>query len=69
MELEEFLVKAKQATYANASVEKVAASRRGSNDYEYSENGMIYHDTFLVAQVLWVRRSCMKGILRSRFGE
>ena len=46
MELEEFLVKAKQATYANASVEKVVASRRGSNDYEYSENGMIYHDTF-----------------------
>lgn len=46
MVLEEFLVKAKQATYANASVEKVAASRCGSNDYEYSENGMIYHDTF-----------------------
>ncbi|MDO4742229.1 MAG: DUF5680 domain-containing protein [Candidatus Saccharibacteria bacterium] len=46
MELEEFLIKAKKATYANASVEKVVASRRGSNDYEYSDNGMIYHDTY-----------------------
>ena len=39
MELRDFLIKAKKATYANASVEKVAASRRGSNDYEYSDNG------------------------------
>ena len=45
-ELRNFLIKAKKATYANASVEKVAASRRGSNDYEYSDNGMMYHDTY-----------------------
>ncbi len=46
MELKDFLIKAKKATYANASVEKVAASRRGSNDYEYSDGKMTYHDTY-----------------------
>lgn len=46
MELKSFLIKAKKATYANANVEKVASSRQGSNDYEYSDNGMIYHDTY-----------------------
>ena len=46
MELKDFLVKAKKATYANANVEKVASTRSGSNDYEYSDSGMIYHDTF-----------------------
>ena len=46
MEIRDFLIKAKKATYANANVEKVAASRRGSNDYEYSDNGMTYHDTY-----------------------
>ena len=46
MKLKEFLIKAKQATYANASVEKVTASRRGSNDYEYSDGGMTYHDAY-----------------------
>lgn len=34
MELKDFLVKAKKATYANANVEKVASTRSGSNDYE-----------------------------------
>jgi hypothetical protein len=46
MELKDFLVKAKKATYANANVEKVASTRSGSNDYEYRDSGMIYHDTF-----------------------
>lgn len=46
MELRDFLIKAKKATYANANIEKVAPSRRGSNDYEYTENEMTYHDTY-----------------------
>ncbi len=46
MELKQFLIKAKKQTYANANVEKVTASRRGSNDYEYSDDGMTYHDTY-----------------------
>ena len=46
MTLKDFLIKAKKATYANANVEKVAASRHGSNDYEYSDNEMTYHDTY-----------------------
>ena len=46
MKIKDFLIKAKKATYANANVEKVAASRRGSNDYEYSDNEMTYHDTY-----------------------
>ena len=45
-QLEAFLIKAKKSTYANASVEKIASSRRGSNDYEFSGDGMTYHDTF-----------------------
>lgn len=46
MELKQFLIKAKKQTYANANVEKVTASRCGSNDYEYSDDGMTYHDTY-----------------------
>lgn len=45
-EIEDFLVEAKKNTYANATVEKKASSRVGSNDYEYSNDGMIYHDTY-----------------------
>lgn len=44
--LRDFLIEAKKATYANENVEKVSASRLGSNDYEYSNNGMTYHDTY-----------------------
>lgn len=45
-ELQKFLIEAKQSTYANANVEKVASTRAGSNDYEYSNQNMTYHDTF-----------------------
>lgn len=44
--LNDFLIEAKKATYANAKAEKIAATRRGSNDYEYGSKGMIYHDTY-----------------------
>ena len=45
-DIKDFLIEAKKATYANAGAEKVAASRCGSNDYEYNANGMTYHDTY-----------------------
>lgn len=45
-ELRNFLIEAKKATYANANIEKVVSSRRGSNDYEYSNDEMMYHDTY-----------------------
>lgn len=45
-ELKEFLIKAKQQTYANENIEKKESSRKGSFDYEYSENGLTYHDTY-----------------------
>lgn len=44
--IRDFLISAKKNTYANESIEKKEASRRGSNDYEYSENGLTYHDTY-----------------------
>lgn len=44
--LNNFLVEAKKQTYANENVKKQLASRKGSFDYEYSSNGMIYHDTY-----------------------
>ncbi len=44
--LEKFLIEAKKQTYANGNVEKVNSSRKGSNDYHYEKDGMIYHDTF-----------------------
>jgi hypothetical protein len=44
--LKDFLIKAKKATYANANIEKVSSSRLGSKDYEFSEDGMTYHDTY-----------------------
>ncbi len=44
--LNNFLVKAKKQTYANENVKKQLASRKGSFDYEYSSNDMIYHDTY-----------------------
>ena len=45
-ELYNFLIEAKKQTYANANVEKVNSSRKGSHDYHYENNGMIYHDTY-----------------------
>jgi len=38
-----FLIDAKKQTYAN---EKLSSSRKGSSDYEYTNDGMIYHDTY-----------------------
>lgn len=45
-ELYEFLIEAKRQTYANANVEKVNSSRKGSHDYHYQNDKMIYHDTY-----------------------
>lgn len=45
-ELYNFLVEAKRQTYANENVEKVTSSRKGSHDYHYQNNDMIYHDTY-----------------------
>lgn len=44
--IREFLIEAKKNTYANAAIEKKASSRVGSNDYEYSDGEMVYHDTY-----------------------
>ena len=44
--LEKFLIEAKKGTYANANVENVSSSRKGSNDYEYKSGNMTYHDTY-----------------------
>ncbi len=41
-----FLIEAKKKTYANANVKKQKSTRKGSYDYEYSSNGMTYHDTY-----------------------
>ena len=45
-ELYSFLIEAKKQTYANENVKKQLSSRKGSFDYEYSSNNMIYHDTY-----------------------
>ena len=44
--LKEFLIEAKKQTYANENVKKQESTRYGSHDYEYSANGMTYHDTY-----------------------
>ena len=46
MELKEFLIEAKKQTYANGNAKKMDSSRLGSNDYEYSNGNMMYHDTY-----------------------
>ncbi len=45
-EVRDFLMEAKKQTYANEMVKKLEPSRNGSNDYEYSRDGMTYHDTY-----------------------
>ncbi len=45
-DLYNFLVEAKKNTYANENVKKDLSSRKGSFDYEYSNDKMIYHDTY-----------------------
>lgn len=44
--LGEFLNEANKATYANKSAEKVAPTRVGSRDYEFTKGGLVYHDTY-----------------------
>ena len=44
--LNRFLIDAKKQTYANENVEKVDSSRKGSHDYHYQNDEMIYHDTY-----------------------
>ena len=41
-----FLKKAKNNTYASNTAIKVASTRLGSKDYEYSDGEWIYHDTY-----------------------
>lgn len=45
-DLYDFLVEAKKQTYANENVKKILSSRKGSFDYEYGNNKMLYHDTY-----------------------
>ena len=45
-QLAKFLVKAKKQTYASGDEAKVSSSREGSNDYEYTDSEMTYHDTY-----------------------
>lgn len=45
-DLKRFLIEAKKNTYANAKAKKVASSRPGSKDYEYTDGTYIYHDTY-----------------------
>ena len=45
-ELYAFLIKAKKQTYANSNAKKLISSRQGSEDYEYVNGNMIYHDTY-----------------------
>ena len=44
--LEKFLIEAKKQTYANGNSKKINSSRKGSYDYEYSNDYMTYHDTY-----------------------
>lgn len=44
--LEKFLIEAKKGTYANETAEKITSSRRGSHDYAYTSDDMVYHDTY-----------------------
>lgn len=45
-QLAKFLVEAKKQTYASGDEAKVQSSRKGSNDYEYTDGEMTYHDTY-----------------------
>lgn len=45
-ELYDFLIEAKRQTYANENVKKQPPSRKHSHDYEYSNDKMVYHDTY-----------------------
>ena len=45
-ELENFLIKAKQATYANRNSKYQKSSRLNSKDYEFNDGNLTYHDTY-----------------------
>ncbi len=45
-QLAKFLVEAKKQTYASGDDAKVASGREDSNDYEYTDGSMTYHDTY-----------------------
>ncbi len=45
-DLYNFLIEAKKQTYANENVKKCVSSRKGSHDYEYVGDSMLYHDTY-----------------------
>lgn len=46
MTLIEFLIKAKENTYADGMKYKVSSTSPNSIDYHYEENDYIYHDTY-----------------------
>ncbi len=58
----EFLIRAKQKTYAGKGAE-VPSSRENSHDLTYSENELMYYDTFLGGEqfageeALWVNKT------------
>lgn len=45
-QLGKFLIEAKKQTYASGDEAKVSSSRLGSNDYEYTDGTLVYHDTY-----------------------
>ncbi len=45
-ELTKFLKVAKKNTYASETAKKSPSQRPGSNDYEYVEGNLTYHDTY-----------------------
>jgi len=45
-ELKYFIARAHQNTYANKSALKVSPARLASEDYQYEEGDLIYHDTY-----------------------
>lgn len=45
-DLYNFLIESKKQTYANENAKKTESSRKGSYDYEYSNEKMTYHDTY-----------------------
>lgn len=45
-QLAKFLIEAKKQTYASGDEAKVTSSREGSNDYEYTDGSLTYHDTY-----------------------
>jgi len=63
-----FLIEAKKQTYANENVEKVSSSRKGSHDYHYQNNEMIYHDTYF-GELNLSEKKLYITMMKHQFGE